>query len=229
LPCGRQNGIGRPQPMTSSELSRLLEVLFDAERAVRDAHNRLTSGDSDDVVRLLDETVRGAAHLNDDERSLRLVRISELLGEMHGPRVIDLLVDVLASDDPDARRAAGEALSEQAWDRFKDVALGIERALARLPEDSPALLELPYILAEIPEPGALKLLSEFLKHPAAEVVAEAIQALVERVDPQAIELLEPLADDKRKVQIEDDEGASGEATIGELVAEARTMWEENQP
>ncbi len=80
---------------------------------------------------------------------------------MAGPQVVDLLIDILASDDAEARRAAGEALSERAWDRFKDVALGIERALDRLPANSPALLELPYILAEVPEPGALKFLGIF--------------------------------------------------------------------
>jgi HEAT repeat protein len=213
--------------MTPPELARLLEALFDAERAVRDAHTRLTAGEPDEVVGLLDEAVRGAEKLRGDERSLRLVRISEVLGDMQGPRAVDLLVDILASEDADARRAAGEALSDRAWDRFKDVALGVERALARLPASSPALLELPYILAEVPEPGALKLLGEFLKHKAAEVVAAAIEALVQRVDPHALDLLEPLVNDKRKVEIEDDEGASGEATIGELVAEARTMWKEN--
>ncbi|MGA2449902.1 MAG: hypothetical protein ABTD50_14585 [Polyangiaceae bacterium] len=213
--------------MTTSEPSRLLQALFDAERAVRDAHSRLTAGDADEILRLLAETVRGAAQWDAEECSLRLVCISELLGDMHGPRAVDILIDVLASDDADARHSAGEALSEQAWDRFKDVALGIERALARLPGDSPALLELPYILAEIPEAGALRLLGQFLQHATAEVVAAAIEALVERVDPQALELLEPLANDQRRVEIEDDEGASGQATIGELVAEARTMWEEN--
>jgi HEAT repeat protein len=213
--------------MTSPELAGLLEALFDAERAVREAHRRLTAGAPGEVVRLLDAAARAAEKLDGDERSRRLVRVSEVLGEMAGPQVVDLLIDILASDDAEARRAAGEALSERAWDRFKDVALGIERALDRLPANSPALLELPYILAEVPEPGALKLLGDFLKHPAAEVVAAAIEALVQRVDPKALELIEPLANDKRRVEIEDDEGMSGEATIGELVAEARTMWEEN--
>jgi HEAT repeat protein len=213
--------------MTAPELARLLEALFDAERAVRDAHARLTAAEPEQVVGLLDDAVRVAEKLRGDERSLRLVRLAEVLGDMQGPRVVDLLIDILASEDADARRAAGEALSERAWDRFKDVALGVERALVRLPATSPALLELPYILAEVPEPGALKLLGEFLKHKAADVVAAAIEALAQRADPDALDLLEPLAGDKRKVEIEDDEGASGEATIGELVAEARTMWEES--
>jgi HEAT repeat protein len=213
--------------MTSPELDRLLEALFDAERAVRGAHARLTESEPDDVLPLLEQAARAAEQLRGDERSLRLVRISKVLGDIERSRVVDLLIDILASEDAEARRAAGEALSERAWDTFKDVALGIERALTRLLPSSPALLELPYILAEVPEPGAQKLLGDFLKHESAEVVAAAIEALVQRVDPHALDLLEPLVNDPRKVEIEDDEGASGEATIGELVAEARTMWEEN--
>jgi len=34
------------------------------------------------------------------------------------------------------------------------VALGIERAIGRLPADSPALTELPFLLAEVGEPDA---------------------------------------------------------------------------
>jgi HEAT repeat protein len=82
-------------------------------------------------------------------------------------------------------------------------------------------------LAEIPEPGALKLLAEFLKHPTADVVAAAIEAIVERPEPQALSLLDPLANDPRKIEIEDDDGAGAEATIGELVSEAQAIREEN--
>jgi HEAT repeat protein len=203
-----------------------LKALFDAERAVRAAHDELVSAPPDAVLPLLERTTGEALRLDtvdEDEASLRLVRVAAVLGEMQGPRVVDLLIDILSSDEPEARHAAGEALSGLAFDRFKEVALGVERALERLPEGSPALSELPYLLVEVPEPGVLKLMERFLAHKDADAVAAAIEALVEMGDPAALPLLEPLAADARKVQLEDEGGTEGEASIAELVAEARAM------
>jgi HEAT repeat protein len=92
-----------------------------------------------------------------------------------------------------------------------------------LPDGNPALSELPYLLAQVPEPGVTKLLARFLAHKSPDAVASAIEALVEIGDPTALPLLDALADDKRKVQLEDEGGTEGEATLGELVAEARTL------
>ena len=142
---------------------------------------------------------------------------------MQGAAVVDLLINILGCDEPEARRAAGEALAGLAWDRFKEVALGVERALDRLPDGTPALSELPYLLAELPEPGAMKLLARFLAHRDPDAVAAAVEALVEAGDVSAIAILKPLENDARKVQLEDETGTLGEATIGELVAEALSL------
>jgi HEAT repeat protein len=209
-----------PDPATT------LKALFDAERAVRAAHDELVDADPQGVLPLLERATHGALNLDEvdeDESSLRLVRVAALLGEMQGARVVDLLVDILGCDEPEARHAAGEALSGLAFDRFKEVALGVERALDRLPVGSVALAELPYLLAEVPEPGVAKLLARFLAHSDADAVAATIEALVEMGDPAAVPLLAPLANDTRKVQLEDEGGTEGEATIGELVSEARAI------
>jgi len=213
-------------PATMPELAATLVALFDAERAARAAHDELVDAEPEAVLPLLEKTTRDALtldELDEDESSLRLMRIAGVLGEMQGPRVVDLLVDILGCDEPEARHAAGEALEGLAFDRFKEVALGVERALERLPETSPALSELPYLLAQVPEPGVTKLLGRFLAHRGADAVASAIEALVEIGDPAALPLLDALASDKRKVQLEDEGGTEGEATIAELVAEARTL------
>jgi HEAT repeat protein len=213
--------------MPTEDPALTLAKLFDAERAARAAHDAvsaLAEAHPERVLSVLERAAAEAVALDDeDETSLRLVQITELLGELHGPQAVDQLVAILASEDPEARRAAGEALSAMAFDRFKDVALGVERALAHLPEGSPALAELPYLLAEVPEPGVAKLLARFLKHRDPDAVASAIEALVEIGDPAALPLLEPLASDTRRVELEDDGGTEGEASIAELVAEARTL------
>jgi len=213
--------------MPSEDPAQTLTKLFDAERAVREAHDAVSSlarQDPERVIAVLERAAKDATALDDeDESSLRLVQIAEVLGELHGPRAVDQLIGILASEDPEARRAAGEALSALAFDRFKDVALGVERALAHLAEGSPALAELPYLLAEVPEPGVAKLLARFLAHRDADAVASAIEALVEIGDPAALPLLDPLAADTRRVELEDEGGTEGDASIAELVAEARTL------
>src|SRR4029077_19459608 len=132
---------------------------------------------------------------DEEEATLRLVRIASLLGELSGPRVIDALIDVLASEHPEARQAAGDELGQLAFDRFKEVAGGVERALKRLPVGSPALPELPYLLPEWPEPGVIRLLGQFIAHRDADAVAAAIEALVEIGDPTGAKLLTVLEND----------------------------------
>jgi hypothetical protein len=184
------------------------------------------AADPGQVLPLLATTTRKALALDavdEDEASLQLVRIAGVLGEMQGAAVVDLLIDILGCDEPEARGAAGEALSGLAFDRFKEVALGVERAVDRLPEGSPALAELPYLLVDVPEPGVIKLLARFLAHRDADAVAAAIEALVELGDPSAVPLLDKLRTDPRRVQLEDEGGTEGDASLAELAAEARSL------
>ena len=203
-------------------IDKTLNELFDAERNVRRLHDELASLPPNDVLDALSGALGAALREpSEDEASLRLVRIAALLGEHEGPRAVDALIDVLSSDHPEARRAAGDELEALAYERFKEVATGVERALKRLPVGSPALPELPYLLAEIPEPGVLKLLGQFLGHADPDAVAAAIEAIAELGDPSAIKILEPLAHDERTVELADDGSeATSEASIGELASEA---------
>ena len=57
----------------------------------------------------------------------------------------------------------------------------------------------------------------------ADAVAAAIEAIVEMGDPAALPLLQRLSGDPRRVQLEDAGGTEAEASIGELVSEARTL------
>ncbi|CAN98787.1 MULTISPECIES: HEAT repeat domain-containing protein [Sorangium] len=203
-----------------------LNKLFDAERTARRLHDELTAMPGDGLLDVLTDAIAAATRENDeDEAALRLVRIASLLGEHEGPRALDALIDVLASEHPEARQAAGEEIETLAYDRFKEVAQAIERALKRLPVGSSALPELPYLIAEVPEPGVPKLLSQFLSHKDPDAVAAAIETLVEIGDPAHAPLIQPLLDDKRTVELADDGGddATSEVTIGELAEEALSL------
>jgi HEAT repeat protein len=210
---------------TQQAIDKSLNQLFDAERSVRRLHDELAEQPESELLQaLLDALPPALQHADENEAALRLVRIASLLGELSGPRVVDALIDVMGSEHPEARRAAGEELEELAYDRFKEVASGIERALKRLPVGSPALPELPYLLAEIPEPGAVKLVGQFLSHADADAVAAAIEALVEMGDPAAMKLMQPLVADQRTVELADEGGDTmSEVTVGELATEAIEM------
>jgi len=204
----------------AQDLAQTLEQLFDAERHVRTHHGVLAGADGAKVLDVLATALVAAQKEPEDEASLRLVRIAELLAELDGARAVDLLIDVLGAEAPEARLAAGEALEERGYARFKELALGVERALERLPPHGAALVELPYLLAEIPEPGVLKLLGRFLKSEEPDVVASAVEAFAQTADPDAIPLLMPLVKDKRVVSMEDGEGDEATVTLGELAKEA---------
>jgi hypothetical protein len=213
-------------------ISRSLHALFDAERTTRRVHAELVKAHGKEPDRLVAalraEAKAAESEADPAEGALRLVRVATLLGDLHGADAVDLLIDILDAEDPEPRHAAGEALEGLAYDRFKEVALGIERALTRLPKGASALTELPYLLAEIPEPGAAKLLGRFLQHADPEAVAAAIEALVEIADPSAASMLAALTNDKRVVQLEDEEGEEGKVTLGELATEARQLLSEMQ-
>jgi HEAT repeat protein len=209
------------------EVSRLLPELFEAERSVRRLHAELAKADPPALLEAIDAAVREALDLGDeDEGALRLVRLASLLGELEGPRAVDVLIDILGSEEPEARHTAGEVLEDLAFDRFKEVALGVERALERLPSGNSALLELPYLLGGIGEPGVRKLLGRFLAHEDPEAVAAAIEVLVDMGDTGAAALIAPLERDTREVSLEDEEGEEGTSTIGELATEAKKLLAE---
>jgi len=211
----------------AGDLDQALVNLFDAERRVRKLHEEIGDSDPNALLVAIDSALQKAAKEPDqDEASLRLERLSALLGEMEGPRPVDLLIDILGTNSPDARSAAGEQLEGLAFDRFKEVAKGIERALKRLPLHSPALPELPYLLAEVPEPGVVKLLEQFLAHEDPDAVAAAIEVSVEIGDPIIAKHLQRLTTDSRTVEMSDENEESAEVTIGELAEDALAIFED---
>ena len=209
-----------------ASVDETLKALFDAERAARQHHSALRAEGDAKLLPALAKATAAALKLEEgEEATIQLVRLALLLGDLEGDKVVDLLIDILGGVSPEARIAAGEGLEGLAFDRFKEVALGIERALERLPKNDPALSELPFLLAEVGEPGCAKLLGRFLQHENAEVVASAIEGMAELGDPASIPFLAKLEKDGRQVQLDEDE--SGErVSIADLAHEAKEILEE---
>lgn len=209
-------------------LEKSLSDLFDAERAVLAAEDRLLDAKPAALVPLLVHAVGEAYALADhEEASLRLRRLALLCGSVEGADTADALVRILGFDDPGVRQAAGEELEERAYDRYAEFARAVDRALDS-GVDSTALLELPHLIAEVGEPSALLLLRRFLAHSNAEVAAEAIGAISVLGDPSAIAALRAYAGDTRTVSVADEEDEDISATIGQLAADAIELLESAQ-
>lgn len=201
-------------------LQKHLDAIFDAERSLRKAEVELLAGQPRELVSLLATAVDAAKqNPNRGEAELRLIRLSDLCAQVHGPEMCDALIRVLDDDNPSVRVQAAEAIVDVAYDRYAEVARAIERAIAR-GDDGPAMRELPWVIAEVAEPSAVQLLKLFLAHADAEVAASGVEAMASLGDPSAIPFLEKLADDPRMVTIDDGDGEEeSEATVGELASE----------
>jgi HEAT repeat protein len=199
-----------------SSVENALGELFQVEQKARDLADEIADAPPEIVLAVLTDAVAQARqHADENTRVGRLDSI-----------------DILGSEEPEARHAAGVVLEDLAFERFKEVALGVERALDNLSPDHLALSELPYILIEIPEPGVIKLVHRFLEHPNEEVTASAIEACVELGDPSSITQLSRLERDTRLVELDDGESekrSDASVTIGELAKEARLLLQSIEP
>jgi HEAT repeat protein len=202
-------------------LQKHLDAIFDAERSLRKSEVELLAGQPREVVGLLSAAVDAAKqNANRGEAELRLIRLSDLCAQVHGPEMCDALIRVLDDENPSVRVQAAEAIVDVAYDRYAEVARAIERAIER-GNQGHALRELPWVIAEVAEPSAVVLLKRFLSHEDPEIAASGIEAMASLGDPSAVPFLEKLTDDPRMVTIDDGEEES-EATVGELASEAIT-------
>lgn len=195
-----------------------LARIFNADRQAREAEEALLEFPPETLADLLAEAVEDALDQNDpDESELMLRRLADLCAQVPGPKMADALIAILDHRDPRIRAEAGEALLDVAFERYKEVARAVERALDR-DHAGLSMQELPFVLTEIRDPDPIPLIARFLAHPSAVVVASAIEAMAAYGDPQAAKHLEALVDDDREATLEDvDEGPT---RIGELAAAA---------
>jgi HEAT repeat protein len=220
-PASREVSAAMTNPLDSK-----LATVFTADRALRAAEMEFLEGSGPAHLAAIERAVGQAEGLDDAEESaIRLMRAADLLGEFTGPEVCTLLLRLLNHDEPAVRDAAGTTLLDLGYSRYAEVA----RAIEKLIDDGKALTalkEVPFVLAEIGEPGGVKLCLRLIKHPDAGVTAAAVEALAMLGDPSVIKDLEKLRSDKRVVEVDgdDDEGAPGEGgggpTVGDLVGEA---------
>jgi hypothetical protein len=205
----------RPSP------EEIIVALFDAERSVRRLHEELRHVDRAVLIRTMAAAVTASLREQDERDAvIQQTCLAQILGQLTGDTAVDLLIDLFGSEHPEPQQIAGEALEQLAFDRFKEVALGIERALVRLPQSSPARSGFPYLLEEVPEPGVTILLGKMLKQVDADAVCAAVEMISDRKEISLIPELESLKSDPRLVDLDDDEGETDQVQLGLLVTEA---------
>jgi HEAT repeat protein len=222
-----------PTPLTTADLESKIDRLRRAEEEVRRLQDELIDDAAADraktIAALKEAVAEGLGEGDGVEAAIALVPIVEVLAELDGPDVCDLLVDAMGSDDPETRHTAGKALEDLAFERYKEVAQAIERAVERLPATHHALRELPFTLAEVGEPGMPRALRGYLAHKEGDVVAGAIEALAMAGDPAAIGELRKLVKDPRTVVLTDEGEGAEQVSIGMLASEAVALLSEGEP
>jgi HEAT repeat protein len=204
-----------------SDAKTLLQRVLDADRALRNARDSfLAIHDTTAMARALGEQIDNSFHAyNSTDAHANLIRISDLLMDIGGPDAARLLLQILGHEEPAVRVAAGESLIELLYERYAEVARVIERVIERN-ENPVAMAEIPFVLAEVGEPGGIKIISRLLQHSSADVVGAAIEGLAALGDGSVIPSLEKLTGDKRTVTMDEEGEESAEVTIGDLASEA---------
>ncbi|MDH5675870.1 MAG: HEAT repeat domain-containing protein [Myxococcales bacterium] len=211
----------RPDPKAT------LEAIFDADRQLRLRERELLAGDEKSVAELLSREVQQALELEDlEESSMRCQRLADLCAQVPGPAMVDALIALIDLAPTSARVEAYDALLDAAYDRYAEVARGIERALDNERHLS-AMGELAFLLAEVQEPSALPLIARVLKIDDVRVQASAIEALVTLGDAAAIEHLEAFEEDERQLPPDPEDPGFEQGTLGELAAEAIEALEQS--
>ena len=106
-----------------------LQRIFDADRVLHEAESvLLRKKDSEELIALLRSETDSALRMEDrKEGTMRLERLADLCAQVPGPDMADALIAILNDEEPRVRVAAGEALRDLGYERYAEVARGIER------------------------------------------------------------------------------------------------------
>ena len=202
------------------QLSNTLQELFNADRQADHTESVLLRTDNQEaLIEQLWQATHDAKALADaSETTRRLRRLADLCAQVPGPKMADTLLYILDAEDPGVRVVAGEAILDVGYERYAEIARAVERWLEHN-ESGHALKELPFIIAEIGEASAPKLISKFLNKEDTEIIAAGIEALASLEDADLPKILAPFLEDTRTVSI-DDENESFSTSLAELAKEA---------
>ncbi|MBN2803059.1 MAG: HEAT repeat domain-containing protein [Deltaproteobacteria bacterium] len=161
----------------------------------------------------------------DDIVPMKLFRMIEMAVTLDNGPVF--LAERMSTKNDEIREQLGYALIEIAnEDGLDSIMPAIELAIKK---DDLSTLDMPYVLGRIEDPMVSSQLVRFLDNKNVKVVYAAIEACVHIGDPDSIEALKKLVDDKREIPVEDDELGEDEViTVGQMATEAITLIESEE-
>ncbi len=145
-----------------------------------------------------------------------LVRITEMLINYNSAAVAKLLGAGLGHPNPDVRLLSGDAMLHLTEEGLERIMPAVEDTLK---EGGLGAEEMPYLLTDVDDPEIPRVLERFLDQKNADIVASAIDAIVEYGESASIPALEKLTGDTRSVSVEEN-SALTECTVGRLAEEA---------
>ena len=160
----------------------------------------------------------------DADVPITLVRTAEMLVGVMTEKSVATLAAGLGNENATVRMLCGDALMHIAEDDLELLKPAVDNVLKM---GGTAAEEMPFVLLEVDDPEVPKILEKFLKSSEGEVVAAAIEALIEIGDPDSEPALKALVNDNREVTL--DEGVEDETTtIGRLAQDAVAMLESRE-
>ena len=198
-------------------------TLTEKTAALMDSFAGMDSADQEAV--LVDAFASQVKGLDPDaDVPVTLVRTAELLVGVMTEKAVMTLASGLGSENATVRMLCGDALMHVAEDDLRLLGPAIDDVLKK---GGTAAEEMPFVLLEVDDPEVPHILEKFLKSSEGEVVAAAIEALIEIGDPECESALKALVDDTREVTL--DEGTEDETTtVGQLAKDALAMLAEQE-
>lgn len=199
---------------------QVLSEIATLDEKIAELRDRFEGCPADERLAVLDEVFSGllASTGEADPPPLALGRCVDLIERLVDESAGELLARGLGHANPDIRLLCGEMLVMLADDGGTALLRGaVETALAGT---APLAEEMPFVLAEVEDPEAPRIIERFLEHSDAEVVAAAIEALIELGDPASLPAIERLVDDKRAISVGDEAPEEGGWALGQLAQDA---------
>jgi hypothetical protein len=156
----------------------------------------------------------------DADLSIGFLRAAEILVGLESENLSQLLGQGLDHVNPDIRMISEDALTHLAEEGLDYLMPAVEGVLEREGIGAEAM---PFILADLDFAEVPKIVARFLDATNPQVVAAALEAMVEVGDEDSFSEIETLLNDSREVELEEETDDSSTVTIGQLAREALDM------
>ena len=202
----------------------ILKKIIDLDEQIATLKEEFDAQSENEKAEVLEQRLAGlqAEDFNKDDVPLALARCLDMIGGLGDDHAVRILARGMQHENADVRDLCGQVIYMLSEEGIAAIMPAVEIALEKggiLAE------ELPYLLAEIEDPEAPRLIERFLKHDEAPVVLSSIEALLDCGDELTIDALKQLEGDKREITLEEEGKPADKTTLGAIVTDALGLFE----